>query len=195
VIAIGQAYVHGLLMSSAAKKVPPLDALAQILIFSPVFVVMALRRQSLETVWLPVNRVWLRVLFGVGLALAALAVSLVIVGKAETWPEVVASIYQPNKLSYFVQVFLEDIAIAFLFVRIAAAIGVRPAILLTSALFAAGHIPTLLAQGASLSELTTLLLDAGLGALMIGVVARSRDVWWFWQVHFVMDMTQFVGTK
>jgi hypothetical protein len=31
----------------------------------------------------------------------------------------------------------------------------------------------------------------GLGVLALAVLYRSRDVWWFWMVHFALDMTQF----
>ena len=36
-----------------------------------------------------------------------------------------------------------------------------------------------------------LLRDAGLGMAVLLVLQRSRDVVWFWVVHFCLDMTQF----
>ena len=30
-----------------------------------------------------------------------------------------------------------------------------------------------------------------LGVLMLTLLQRLRDVWWFWMVHFALDMTQF----
>ena len=71
------------------------------------------------------------------------------------------------------------------------AIGQRLSIVMVAVLFAAGHIPALLAGDAVLEEILSLTLDAGLGIVAISVVQRSADVWWFWCVHFVMDMTQF----
>jgi hypothetical protein len=35
-------------------------------------------------------------------------------------------------------------------------------------------------------------LDAGLGFMVILALQRSRDVVWFWSIHFCLDMTQFV---
>lgn len=96
-----------------------------------------------------------------------------------------------DHLDAMVQVFLEDVTIAVLFVRLAAAIGNRRATGVVAALFAAGHIPTLLSQGASLTELTGLLRDTALGVAVILVLQRSRDVVWFWCLHFCLDMTQF----
>lgn len=191
VIVLGQAYVRGQLLPSKATEQPVLDAVNQLLIFSPVFVLLYLRKHSLKTVWLPTDRVWPRILAGIVLALAALAVFLQVQAGSASLSTVLSRIVQPRNCSYLVQVLLEDIVVAFLFVRIAAAIGVRAAIVMTGILFAAGHIPTLLAQGVTFPELATLFLDAGLGVLMISVLQRSSDVWWFWMVHFAMDMTQF----
>ena len=89
------------------------------------------------------------------------------------------------------QVLLEDMAIAILFIRFRAAIGGKAAVVLVAALFAAGHIPALLSGGAPLSELMSLFLDTGIAIAVLAVVQRSSDVLWFWCVHFAMDMMQF----
>jgi hypothetical protein len=60
-------------------------------------------------------------------------------------------------------------------------------------LFALAHIPALISAGATASEFISLLADCGLGILVLGTVWRSRDILWFWLVHFFMDMTQFSG--
>ena len=90
-----------------------------------------------------------------------------------------------------VQVFLEDLTIAILFVRLAGAIGSRWATVVVACLFALGHVPVMVSQGATWSELGGLLRDAGLGVAVIVVLQRSRDVAWFWCIHFCLDMTQF----
>ena len=90
-----------------------------------------------------------------------------------------------------VQVFLEDLTIAILFVRLARAIDQRWAIVVVACLFAAGHIPAMLSGGATLRILANLLIDASLGVAVISVLMRSRDILWFWFVHYCLDMTQF----
>ena len=80
---------------------------------------------------------------------------------------------------------------AILLVRLAAAIGTRPAVVAAASLFAAGHIPSMLARGASLTELAALVRDVTLGLVVLGTVLRSRDILWFWPVHVTMDLTQF----
>jgi len=92
-----------------------------------------------------------------------------------------------------VQVLLEDLAIAVIFVRLAAAMSPRWAILLVAALFAAGPLPTLIATGASAREMVGLFREFGLGLLVIGTLWRGADIAWFWPVHFALDMTQFLG--
>jgi hypothetical protein len=58
-------------------------------------------------------------------------------------------------------------------------------------LFAAAHLPTLIALGVPQEQPLFLFLDAGLGVLALMVLRRSQDIWWFWCVHFAMDMMQF----
>ncbi len=59
-------------------------------------------------------------------------------------------------------------------------------------LFAAGHVPVLVSGGASVAELLHLVLDAALAVGVILVLQRSRDIVWFWCLHFCLDMTQFI---
>jgi hypothetical protein len=65
--------------------------------------------------------------------------------------------------------------------------------LVAAYLVAAGHIPAMVSGGASWSEMAWLVRDAGLGAAVILVLQRSRDIVWFWCIHFSLDMTQFAS--
>lgn len=86
---------------------------------------------------------------------------------------------------------MEDITIAIIFVRLRAWIGTWWSIGIVAVLFAAGHIPAMINQGVSLSEFSNLFLDTALGVGVLGVLQRARDIWWFWFVHFAMDMMQY----
>ena len=81
------------------------------------------------------------------------------------------------------------------FVRFQALIGKRLAIIIVAALFAAGHIPAFLANGVTWAEMQSLIFDALLSIGIISVLQRSSDIWWFWMVHFAMDMMQFYSTS
>jgi len=88
-------------------------------------------------------------------------------------------IWHYENIDEIVQVFLEDVTAAILFVRLASAVGNRWATVVVACLFAAGHIPEMLSKGATWLELTGLLRDAGLGVAVILVLQRSRDIVWF----------------
>jgi hypothetical protein len=168
-----------------------IEAGNQLLIFSPILAVPLLRRHGLRTAWLPTDRIWARLLVGLALAaLAILAFTLVRQG-SDNWMEVYPRVYQPKNVALAVQVFCEDLAIAILFVRFQAAIGLWETIILVASLFAAAHIPSMVATGTSWGELARLVLDAGLGVVILFIAQRSADVWWLSCVHFAMDMMQF----
>jgi hypothetical protein len=191
VIGIGILYANGWLLPATSRHRPMVDAVNQLLIYSPVPLLLVLRRQGLETAWVPTQRIVARVGVGVVLALLALFLYALVRTDLLAWPELVAQTYQPRHVSYLVQVLLEDISIAVLFVRFRAAVGLRGTLLFVATLFAAAHIPGLLANGAATRDLVALFGDVGLGVLALAVLYRSRDVWWFWMVHFALDMTQF----
>lgn len=191
VVGIGQLYVRGLRLPNDGAAGPLFESVNQILIFSPMFVLLALRKQPLNTAWIRWDKFGWRIASGLGLALVALLVYSLVRAGADAWWRVVPRVYAYDNLPHAVQVFLEDVAIAMLAVRLSAALGARTTVLLVAALFAAGHIPTMLSNGATPSELTSLVGDALLGVLVIGTAMRSRDIWWLWCVHFAMDMTQF----
>ncbi len=195
VIAMGQLFVHHWLLPARGPAGPALEAANQLLIFAPILVVPLLRRQGPQTAWLPLDRIGERLL--IGLALAFLAVAAFALTRAEPGRtvELYLDAYRPGHFAYAVQVLGEDLAIAILLVRLRAALGLRPTIVLVAVLFAAGHVPSLLATGASTAQLVDLLLDAALGVLVLSVVQRSADVWWFWCVHFAMDMMQFTASQ
>jgi hypothetical protein len=191
VIAIGQVYVRHGLFPTEGPLASVIEAGNQLLIFSPILAVPLLRRHGLRTAWLPADRIWARLLVGLALAaLAILAFTLVRQGSGN-WVEVYPRVYEPKNVGLAVEVLCEDLAIAILFVRFQAAIGLRGTIILVASLFAAAHIPSMVARGTSLGALAELVLDAGLGVVVLFVAQRSADVWWLWCVHFAMDMMQF----
>lgn len=191
VLGIGVLYANGWLLPATSHQRPALDAVNQLLIYSPMLLLLVLRRQPLETAWVPTQRILVRVGIGLVLALFALLLYAACRTGVQAWPELVAQSYRPRNISYLVQVLLEDVGIAVLFVRFRAAFGLRTTLVVVATLFAAAHIPGLLARGATPSELAALSGDVGLGVLALAVLQRARDIWWFWMVHFALDMTQF----
>lgn len=187
VIAVGQAYTAGWLFS---HDNPALECLNQILIFAPMLVVQALRPQPFATSGLPA-RGWPGLLLGCLLALAALAIFLAVQGRLDDYVALLGFVFRPGHAPQAVQVLLEDVAIAAVLLRLAAALGPRVAVGLAAALFAAAHIPAILASNGSLADLQTLVLDTVIGVMVLAAVLRTRAIWWLFPIHYVMDMTQF----
>jgi hypothetical protein len=53
----------------------------------------------------------------------------------------------------------------------------------------------MLSGGATLGSFAHLVLDAALAVGIFSVLQRSGDIWWFWMVHFAMDMMQFYAVS
>src|SRR5262249_52852948 len=121
IVAVGQAYVRGYRLKAHGSFEQLLDATNQIIIFSPIFLLLAIRRQGFDTAWLPLDHVWQRLLVGLGLALAAILAFTVARAGSDNWLTVLPRCYSPKNLSVAAQVFCEDIAIAIVFVRFQAA--------------------------------------------------------------------------
>ena len=189
ILLIGQLYIKGLLIPNDGNKL--VDALNHILIFSPVFIALYLRKQSIKTIWLPTNKILLRLSIGLVLALAAIFMYSLVKKDSNGFSHIVTNTYHYKNISKLVQVFLEDITVAFLFVRLSSWIRVRWSIIIVALFFAAAHIPSLLANGTTLEEISLLVFDFGLGLILIGTINKSKDMWWFFMVHYAMDMTQF----
>jgi hypothetical protein len=204
VLAIGQLFARDLLLPARGVPDPVVDAANQLLIFAPIIALPFVRRRALFTeagpadarsvfasMWLPLDRVWARLLTGGALSLVAVLVFTSVRSGSDAFVQVVARVYSPSNLGHWTQVFCEDIAIAVLFVRVRTLLGLWRTIAGAAVLFAAAHVPALVAGGASPGELAGLALDAALGVMVLYFVQRSADVWWFVWVHFALDMMQF----
>jgi hypothetical protein len=195
ILAVGQLWSSGVRLPEEGSAGALFAALNQMLIFAPMLLVPVIRRQSWATAWLPRGRMALRLLAGFLLSSLAVAVySLLREGAGAPWL-LLTRIWRFEHIDKMAQVLLEDLTVAILFVRLAAAVGDRWASAVVACLFAAGHIPAMVSQGVTWPELGGLLRDAGLGVAVILVLQRSRDVAWFWCIHFCLDMTQFAGVS
>jgi hypothetical protein len=191
ILAMGQLWSRGIRLPEHGVLGPVFGAVNQLLIFAPLLLVPVARRQSWATAWLPGGRLPMRLLVGLVLACVSVTAYAILRAGADAPWVVLSRIWRYEHVDKMAQVFLEDLTIAILFVRLAGAIGSRWATVIVACLFAAGHIPAMVSEGATWVELAGLLRDAGLGVAVILVLQRSRDVAWFWCIHFCLDMTQF----
>jgi len=191
-IGIGQLYLRGLLLSPESRVI--VASTNQLLIFAPIVLLPALRRQGPETLYAPLRGFPLRLACGVALALVALAVFSATRAGAPPLGVLLRETASPVRIPVAVQVLLEDLTIGLLLCRLAAALR-RPlaAAAAVALLFVAGHVPSMIATGASSADIARLSLDFGLALGALAAVVSSRDVVWFFPVHFAMDVTQFVA--
>lgn len=191
ILILGQIYQNDMLVSNKNNQF--IDSINQFIIFSPTVALLLIRKQSLQTIWLPKSNIPIRLLVGLCLAFFALLVYWIIRKDASDFSSILINTYNPKNISHFVQVFMEDITIALLFVRLIAWIGRKWSIVIVSFLFAAGHIPALISNGFVINEISGLLIDVAIGVIIFAALSKSKDIWWFFVVHFTLDMTQFYG--
>lgn len=191
VLGVGQLWIRGIRLPERGDFGPVLASINQVAIFAPILLVVAARRHPPTTAWLPRGNLGRRLAAGFALATVAVVVYSLTRAEASAAWTMLGRIWRYEHLDELTQVLLEDVAVAILFVRLAAAMGPRWATAVVAALFAVGHLPVMLVEGASTAELALLLRDMGLGVAVILVLQRSRDVLWFWLIHFSMDMSQF----
>ncbi len=187
---LGQLWSRGIRLDSENSLT---ESINQIVIFAPILLVPILRRDGWASAWIQWHKIWLRVLIGMAISWVVLFSFTRLEAGSPSFGVAFHTTFAPWNTHIAVQVLLEDIAIAILFVRLAAAVGHRKAIVGVALLFAVAHIPAMISQGASASELTGLLRDFGLGLIVLGTAWRSADIAWLWPIHFTLDMTQFLG--
>jgi hypothetical protein len=192
-LALGQLWSAGIKLKTEGPLFPLAESINQIVIFAPIMLVPILRRDGWASAWIQWRAFPLRVAIGVAFALVVLFLYSRLETGAPSYGDTLRGVFTPSRAHLAVQVLLEDLAIAILFVRLAAAAGPRKAILGVALLFAAAHIPAMVAQGVAASELVGLVRDFGLGLIVLGTAWRSADIMWLWPVHFALDMTQFLG--
>lgn len=159
-------------------------------IYSPIFIVLAWRKQSLTTVYLSYRGVWVKVLVGLVVGLLCSWLFLTLRNEPGRFAEILKSSVQWKSLQNFPAVFLEGLALAFLFVRLQWTLGTRWALLIPSILFALSHVPGAVQQGDSLFTICCFfLLNTALCAVLLRVCQQTRDVIYLGMVHYVMDVT------
>jgi hypothetical protein len=190
---LGQLWSRGIRLEFGGGAGPIAEALNQTIIFAPILVVPLLRRDGWASAWIRWHAFLPRVTIGLAFALVVLFLYSRLEAGAPSYPATLRGVFAPSHAHLAVQVLLEDVAIAIAFVRLAAAAGPRRAVVGVAVLFAAAHIPAMLAQGASASELAGLVRDSCLGVVVVWTAWRSADIAWLWPVHYSMDMTQFLS--
>jgi hypothetical protein len=160
-----------------------------LIIFSPIALVLMARRQGLETIYLSGRRLPEKIALGAGLGIAAVAIYSAMRSEADMVGARLASAFDADKLADFLPVFLEGVAVAFGFVRFRWLVGTAAATIVPAMLFAAAHVPGQVAEERTIAFMAAFFLfNSALGSAILLVVARSRDVVWLGIVHYLLDV-------
>lgn len=195
VLVVGQIYQQGWLLPTDHRVGWLAEALNQAIIFAPMPLLLLIRRQSPKTALLPGDRIAVRLGLSVAFALVAMFIFALVNGGVENLRPTFAVLADTDNVAHAVQVFMEDLSIAILLVRLAGAIkseiwaGVGVAVL-----FSAAHIPAMIGNEATTgTDFMARGFDALIGVIVMVGLIRTRDLLWLFPVHFAMDLTQFVG--
>ena len=187
---LGAVYRAGWLLPSGDTAAGRIDWLVDnVIIYSPIAAVQAIRRQSSRTMFLSMTRLPEKILLGLALGLIAIVVYSALRGELREVPGYLASTVDVEKLAVFIPVFLEGVVLAFAFVRLRWAVGVTAAIAIPSILFAAAHVPGAIEAERGLSYIAIFFaFNTVLSAAILWTVGRSRDVVWIGLAHYLMDI-------
>ncbi len=196
VIAVGQLYQQNLLLPNTGPMGPAFEAINQGIIFLPIPLLLLIRRQGPRTALLPHGDLGRRVSASLVLATVA-ALVYVIATPASLTDFGLAFSREASEgrlAAHAVQVFMEDLAIAALLVRLTLVLRSEwGAGIAVACLFAAAHIPAMLGAEAPVEpvEWAHRGLDAAIGVIVMVGLLKTRDLLWLYPTHFVMDMAQF----
>ena len=184
VLGIGEFYRRGWLFPAT-----PLGWVADnLIIYSPIFVVLLARRQRTDAIYLSLRGAHKKLLLGAACALASTAVFLALRGELDRFAGLFTS-WSRQRTAAFVPVFLEGVALAFLVVRLRWVSGTAVAASIPALLFALAHVPSQLAEGRSAAAIVAFFaVNTGLVAIVLLVLQRSQDVIWLGLVHYLMDV-------
>lgn len=191
ILLIGQVYSAGYLIPRTGSiylnyLIWPLN---NILIFSPIILFLIMRKQGLNTIFISGTDFWKKIGFGIVTSLAGILLFLALRGEIGRLQEIATNAIRFKTLSNFPAIFFENIALAFLFVRLKWVTNIRWAIAIPSILFAFAHIPGSIAEGDPWSHIVIFFfLTGSLTTFILYTAFRSRDIIWLGVVHYMMDV-------
>ncbi len=192
VLAVGQLYSYGWLLPSPENKIGAGISwmLNNVIIFSPIWGVLIIRKQSLSTVLLSKNDLVKKVIFGLVSSLIGIVVFIGLRNEWGRFSEILSHALTYKSLINFPAVFFENVALAFLFVRFRWVVGAKWAIIIPAIIFALAHVPGSIAEGDPWGHILTFcVLTSSLTVMILYTAYRSRDILWLGFVHYLIDVT------
>ena len=190
ILALGQLWHRGMLQWHWPGAWQHLAfVLAQLVIWSPLFVALLVRRQPLATAWTGTTHLPTRL--GTGALLGTLAVTIYLAarGDLQRWPAIAARATTWRAIAHGVPVWHEGVGLAFLFVRLQWAMGRFLAVLVPGLLFAVAHVPRAIADHETLpTMLAFFVFNTAFVAVLLAALTRYRDVVALGVAHWLFDL-------
>lgn len=181
IFGLNQAHQAGYLLHPGGSAIAPLSvALNQLIVVSPIALVLAVRGQGPETVFLQAAGLPVKLIVALVLGLIATVMYLWMAGRLSDLPSTLLSAVSPRSLERGLQVFVECVAVAFLFVRVRWSFGLAAALLVPSMLYAVVQLPRQFEAHLPFPEIAVYFaLNTLVPAAILYVVQLSADIIWF----------------
>lgn len=189
ILLLGAAYRGGYLVPRAIGPPALVWLINSLIIYSPLALVLLVRHQPAVTAFVSPARLPKKLAWGIGGGALSLVIYLALRGELDSLGGILSKSIKPQQLVHFVPVFLEGVAVAFVFVRLRWALGLWSALAVPALLFAVAHIPGQLAEQRGFGEIAAFFaLNSVLPAAVLYVAQRGQDVIWLGVIHYFVDV-------
>lgn len=190
VFLLGNAYRAGLRIPTLPGNWDYLGVTINLIIpFLPIFGVLAIRRQSTLTLWMSQRELLWKIGVGFAASITGLATYLSVGNQWHRLNEILIDSVTLHSLSHALPVFLEGVAIAFIFVRLRWIMPAWVAVLIPCLLFASAHIPRFLESEQNITGLIVFVtFNTFVAAVVFSTSLRARDIIWISIPHYMMDI-------
>jgi hypothetical protein len=196
ILAIGQLYRHHYLLPETRVKghFSVAWCINNLIIFSPIFIFLIIRRQPLSSIYLSFKEPGKKILWGIILSVFSCSIYLLLIGRMNEYGNFFLNdLFLPHYLENFPAVFLEGVAVIYFLTRVKNISSPFIAILITTLLFSASHVPSAIKQGDTFLIISIFFIfNTILPSFILYSVVKTRDVIWIGIVHYCMDVA--IGT-
>lgn len=192
ILAIGQLYRHHYLLPETRLQGHFSIAwcINNLIIFSPIFISLTIRRQPLSSIYLSFKDPGKKILWGIILSVFSCSLYLLLMGRMNEYGNFFLNdLFQPHYLENFSAVFLEGVAVIYVFTRVKNITGSFVAIFIAALLFAASHVPSAIKHGDSFLTISIFFVfNTILPSFILYSAIKTRDIIWIGIVHYCMDV-------
>ncbi|MEM9078344.1 MAG: hypothetical protein AAGC43_14975 [Bacteroidota bacterium] len=184
---LGRIYDAGFLVSSRYNSIAWI--INNLIIYSPIFILVTLRKQPMVTLWISRKNLVLKVVTGFFCAFLGVFVFIALRGEIDRIGPILLKSISLDSIASFVAVFMEGVVVAFIFIRLKWVSNLKVALFVPGLLFALGHVPGMLAQSEPWWHIILMSIFTGFIAMFVLYTCNNiKDIVWLGIVHYFMDV-------